>query len=120
MFSVGQPHARVTDRELELTVLQLRLHGKLSTLVPHSFDGVEHEIHEHLLHLHMVGHDLGKFGGQFRAHGNGVSIGLTFEQCEHFLDNPVQVNELTLCSERLFFHGTACCLIHCTRSNQSV
>src|SRR6266849_9094144 len=25
-----QPHARVTDRELELTVLQLRLHRKLS------------------------------------------------------------------------------------------
>jgi hypothetical protein len=42
----GQSHARVTDRERELTVLQLRLHRKLSA---GGFDGVEHEIHEHLL-----------------------------------------------------------------------
>jgi len=30
-----QPHARVTDRELELTVLQFRLHRKLSACVRH-------------------------------------------------------------------------------------
>src|SRR6266478_1733765 len=33
-----QPHACVTDRELELTVLQLRPHRKLSAGVLHGFD----------------------------------------------------------------------------------
>src|SRR5216684_8820922 len=49
-----QPHARVTDRELELTVLQLRLHRKLSARFLHGLDGVEHEVHENLLQLHTV------------------------------------------------------------------
>src|SRR5207245_7567356 len=42
-----QSHAGVTDRELELTVLQLRLHRKLSARVLHGFDAVKHEVHEH-------------------------------------------------------------------------
>src|SRR6266571_7305409 len=49
-----QPHARVTDRELELTVLQLRLHRKLSAGVLHGFDAIKHEVHEHLLQLYTV------------------------------------------------------------------
>src|SRR5580700_9472725 len=49
-----QPHASVTDRELELTVLQLRLHRKLSAGVLHGFDGVENQVHEHLLQLHTI------------------------------------------------------------------
>src|ERR1700758_5684232 len=53
----GQPHARVTDRELELTVLQLRLHRKLASRVLHGFDTVKHEVHEHLLQLHTVYHN---------------------------------------------------------------
>src|SRR5579863_9595023 len=91
-----QPHSRVSDRKLELSVLQFRLHRKLSALVPHSFDGVEHEIHEYLLQLHRVCHGFGQFGGKFRTHGNRVSIGLTFQQREHFLDDSVHVDQLTL------------------------
>src|SRR5882672_27477 len=49
-----QPHACVTDRELELTVLQFRLNRKLSAGVLHGFDGIEHQVHEHLLQLHTV------------------------------------------------------------------
>src|ERR1700693_1622874 len=60
-----QPHSRVTDRELELTVLQFRLHRKLSSLAPHRFDGIEYEVHEDLLQLHAVCRDFGKFGGKF-------------------------------------------------------
>src|SRR5271168_1639587 len=65
-----QPHARVTDRELELTVLQLRLHSKLSAGVFHGFDAVEHEVHENLLQLHTVYHDFREVAGKIRAHGN--------------------------------------------------
>src|SRR6266404_7127989 len=65
-----QPHACVTDRELEVTVLEFRLHRKLSACVLHGFDGVEHEVHEHLLQLHTVYHDFREFGAKVRAHGN--------------------------------------------------
>src|SRR6266436_5534853 len=44
-----QPHACVTDRELELTVLQLRLNRKLSAGVLHGLNPIDHEVHEHLL-----------------------------------------------------------------------
>src|ERR1700730_10264304 len=57
-----QSHARVTDGELELTVLQFRLHRKLSAGVLHGLDAVKHEVHEHLLQLHTVYHDLRQFG----------------------------------------------------------
>src|ERR1700676_1094148 len=86
-----QSHARVSDRELELTVLQLRLHRKLSAGVLHGFDGVEHKVHEHLLQLHTVYYEFREFGGKIRAHGNRQSKGLTFQQREHFVDNSVHV-----------------------------
>src|SRR6266481_9261567 len=99
-FLRWQPHASVTDRELELTVLQLRLHRKLSALLPHGFDGVEHQVHEHLLQLHLIRHDFGQLG-KFGAHGNRVSIGLTLQQREYFFDNFVYVNQLMLWSRFL-------------------
>src|ERR1700741_651693 len=43
-FLRWQPHARITDRELELAILQLLLHRKLSARVFHGFDGVKHEV----------------------------------------------------------------------------
>src|SRR6266481_901085 len=89
-----QPHASVTDGEEQLTVLQFRLHSKLSAAVLHGFDGVEHKVHEHLLQLHAIRGDSWQFSGKFRAHGNRVSSGLTLHQREHFLDNSVQVDQL--------------------------
>src|SRR5882757_1563190 len=65
-----QADACVTDRELELTVLQFRLHHKLSAGVVHGFDAVKHEVHEHLLQLYAVYHDCRQIGGKVRAHGN--------------------------------------------------
>src|SRR5580704_16959044 len=77
-----QPHARVTDRELELTVLQFRLHRKLSAGVLHGFDGVEHEVHEHLLQLDTISHDFGQVGRKFCAHGDRVPVCLAFQQSQ--------------------------------------
>src|SRR6266852_2238421 len=96
-----QPHAGVTDRELELTVLQFRLHRKLSAGVLHGLDAVKHEVHEHLLQLHTVYHDFREFGRKVRAHGNRKSIGLTFQQREHFVNDSVRVDEFTVWRRRL-------------------
>ena len=76
--------------------MQLRLHCNLSALDLHGFDGIEHEVHEHLLQLHTLGPDFGQFGREFGAHGNRASIGLTFQQCEHFVDDLVHVDQFTL------------------------
>src|SRR6266566_4058017 len=65
-----QPHTRITDRELELTVLQFRLHRKLSAGVAHGFDAVKHEVHEHLLELDTVYHYFGQLGGKVCTHAN--------------------------------------------------
>src|SRR5437588_12101459 len=65
-----QPHTRITDRELELTVLQFRLHRKLSAGVLHGFDAVKHEVHEHLLELDTVYHYFGQLGGKVCTHAN--------------------------------------------------
>src|SRR5258707_12998467 len=54
-----QPHARVTDRELELTVLRFRLHRKLFAGVLHGFNAVKYEYHVHLLQLGSVDNDFG-------------------------------------------------------------
>jgi hypothetical protein len=37
----------------------------------------------------------GQFSDKFRAHGNWVSIGLTFQQREHFLDSKGDVKRDT-------------------------
>jgi len=65
-----QPRACITDREQELTILQLRLHRELSARILHGFDGVEHEVHEDLLQLHTVRYDFGQCGREFGAHRN--------------------------------------------------
>src|SRR5467141_2814898 len=91
-----QPHPRVTDRELELIVLQLRLDCKVSAGVPHGFDAVEHEVHEHLLQLHTVYNDVREFGAKVRAHGNRESTSLTVQQREHFFNDSVYVDQFTL------------------------
>ena len=100
-----QPHPRVTNRELELTVLQLRFNRKFSARVLHGLNPIDHEVHEHLLQLDTICHDFGQFGGEFRVHGNRVSSGLTFQQREHFVDNSVHVDQLTL-GRRLLVEGT--------------
>src|ERR1700722_8384116 len=90
-----QSRTGVADRELELAVLQLRFHCKLSACVIHGFDGVKHQVHEHLLQLHPVSRDFWEVGGKFRAHGNGESSGLTVQQRKHFEDNSVHIDQLT-------------------------
>ena len=65
----GQAHTRVADGHLKLLVFRsLRRDGQLSRplYLLHRIDAVDHEVHQHLLQLHTVPHDLGKICGQFR------------------------------------------------------
>src|SRR5216110_956512 len=57
----GKPYTGVTDRDQKLLVFRsLRPDGELPRpiLVLHRFDAIDHQVHQHLLHLHAVGHDL--------------------------------------------------------------
>jgi hypothetical protein len=56
-------HTRIADRDQKLTIVALlRLDRKFtsSAHVLHGFDAIEHEVHQYLLQLHTVCHDLGK------------------------------------------------------------
>ena len=58
-----QPDARIADRHHKLLILpSLRLDGELTSARDslHSIDAVEHEVHENLLQLDTVCHDLGE------------------------------------------------------------
>jgi len=57
-----QSHTGIADGDQHLTVVGLRLDSELTfaTSFLHGIDTVEHEVHENLLELHMVCHDLGK------------------------------------------------------------
>src|SRR5713101_1105071 len=49
-----QSRPRVTDRELELTVLQLRFNRKFSARILHGLNPIDDEVHAHLLQLHTI------------------------------------------------------------------
>src|SRR5467141_4643606 len=57
-----QSHAGIAHRNQQLTVAGFRLDGEFTsaTRFLHGVDAVEHEIHEDLLQLDTIGHDLGK------------------------------------------------------------
>src|ERR1700720_2448714 len=65
----GQSHTGIVDRDQHLTVVGFRLDGKLTSATHflHGIDAIEHEIHENLLKLHTVCHDLGKILGKLGA-----------------------------------------------------
>src|ERR1700730_6832756 len=58
----AQSRTGIADRDQQLTMVGFRLDGKLTsaTRFLHGIDAIEHEVHENLLQLHTVCHDLGK------------------------------------------------------------
>src|SRR6202171_2893734 len=63
----GQSHAGVADGYHKFLILDsLRSNSELALCIQafHRIDAVDHEVHEHLLQLHTVSHDLGKICGQ--------------------------------------------------------
>ncbi len=58
-----QTHAGIADRDHQLRAFgALRLDRKLARPghILHRFDTINHEVHQHLLQLHAVGHNPGK------------------------------------------------------------
>src|SRR5882724_7677431 len=63
----GKSHTGITDRDQQLSIAGFRTDGKLTSASHslHGIDAVEHEVHEYLMQLHTVCHDVGKIAGKF-------------------------------------------------------
>src|SRR5713101_2911941 len=63
----GKSHTGITDRDQQLSIAGFRPDGKLTSASHslHGIDAVEHEVHEYLLQLYTVRHDVGKIAGKF-------------------------------------------------------
>src|SRR6202030_3580783 len=84
-----QSHAGIADRDQHLTVVSFRLDGKLTLFsrALHGVDTVEHEVHENLLQLDSVCHDLGKILGKLDTDGDCVAVRIAAQQDNHFLND---------------------------------
>src|SRR5437870_6481395 len=95
----GKPYTGVTDRDQKLLVFRsLRPDGELPwpILVLHRFDAIDHQVHQHLLHLHAVGHDLGRICRKVGRDQYVESRSLAAEKNSHLLNNLVYIHELPL------------------------
>src|ERR1700730_5977412 len=90
----GQSHAGIADRDQQLTIIGFRLDGKLTSAIRslHGIDAVEHEVHENLLELHTVCHDLGKILGKLGADRDRVAVRLAAQQNNHFSNEFIYIN----------------------------
>src|ERR1700734_143457 len=64
-----KPNASIADRDQHLTILAvLRLDGELSPPIHflHGINAIHHEVHQNLLQLHAISHDLRKARSEFR------------------------------------------------------
>src|SRR6266404_1769991 len=99
----GQSHTGIADRDQQLTIAGFRLDGKLTsaTRFLHGIDAIKHEVHENLLQLDTVYHDLGKIVSKFGADGNRVAVRLAAQQDNHFSNDFIYINQLPLQSALL-------------------
>src|SRR5260370_33174689 len=100
----GQPHSAVSDGHHNFLVLHsLRPDGEFARpiRVLHRFDAIDHEVHQHLLQLHAVGHDLGKSCREVHPDYYVVSPSLAAQKNYHLSSNLVYVHELPLRSTLL-------------------
>src|SRR5713101_2573561 len=92
----GQSHAGNADRDQQLTILGLlRLDRKFafSVHILHGIDAIEREVHEDLLQLDAISHDLGKNCRQLRSDKYVVARCLTTQQDDHLSNNFVYINQ---------------------------
>ena len=66
-----------------------RLDREDSASLLHRLNTIEHEVHQYLLQLHPVRRDLGKIGGKIRTNRNGVPVGFSPQQQDHFADDVI-------------------------------
>src|SRR5467141_4831589 len=104
-----KPHAGIADRDQQLTIAGFRLDGKLTSATSflHGIDAIEHEVHENLLELHTVYHDLGKILSKLGADGDRVAVRLAAQQDNHFSNELIYINQLPLQSSLLELQADA-------------
>src|SRR5580704_11479300 len=94
-----KPGASIADGQQELVVFRsLRFDVELPRpiCIPHRIDGIHHEIHENLLQLHAIDHDLGKIRRQLRPNYYVVSRCFAAEEDDHPSNNFVYLHQLPL------------------------
>jgi hypothetical protein len=62
--------------------------------LPFIFNPIQHQVHEDLLQLHPVSHDIGNIRFQFGLDYYGVASGFRLQQHTHFFDGALHVNHL--------------------------
>src|SRR5271156_2400907 len=90
----GKSHTGIADRDQQLSVAGFRLEGELTSVnrsLP-SVNAVEHQVHENLLQLHRVRHNLGKIRGQVQANGDRVAVRFAAQQDKHFSNEFIYIN----------------------------
>src|SRR5260370_2966135 len=94
----GQSHTSITDRDQQSTVVGFRLDAKLTsaTRFLHGLDAIEHEVHQDLLQLHTVCHDLWKVLSKLGADGDRVAVRLAAQQDHHFSNELTYIKQLPL------------------------
>src|ERR1700674_285654 len=99
-----QSHAGIADRDHKLLVRgSLRRDGERTRPLhlPHRVDAVDDEVHQHLLQLHAISHNLGNVRGQVRPDKYRVSRCLVAHQDDHLSDHFIYIHQLPLRSTLL-------------------
>src|SRR5712664_246149 len=90
-----QPHTAIADRDQHLTILiALRLNGELArpTHILHRIDAVHHQVHQHLLQLHAISHDLREVCSEFCPHEYGELSCLAVQEKYHCSNNLIYID----------------------------
>src|SRR5260221_13442888 len=82
----------------ELAIAGFGLDGQLTSATRslHGIDAVEHQVHENLLQLHTVRHDLWKTLSKFGVDRDRVAIRLAAQQHNHFSNKFIYIDKLPL------------------------
>src|SRR5580700_1359317 len=94
-----EAHAGIGHRDQHLIILApLRLDSELARAIRvfHRVDAVDHEVHEHLLQLHMISHDLRKECSEIRPDQYAVLICLAVQKKSRLSNSFVYIDQLLL------------------------
>src|SRR5258708_32889472 len=114
-----QPHAGIRDGHHNFLVSRsMRLDGKLARAVHvlHRVDAVDHEVHQHLLQLHRISHDLGKVFRQLGSERDRIGHCRAAQENDHLSNDLVYIYELPLRSTLLEEQAGVADDIRCTGS----